>query len=335
MQQRDQIYDSGEDLSVERIQAFASSIGLKNLPTHYHEFLLRQNGGRVHHAMSDTENEDSLIRLYSVADHDEEKVELVEFDPEESSLPSRFQPALRIGKTWEHELFLSVSDETFGELFLYSLSYDDLETVEATLPELLLSLKPNESGCEVIDPNEIEEQPWVFVRLGHYEELFDAINADFDINSKCPTDKLSRTLLMLAFQCRRRSMVKKLVALGAKADEPDANGMPAIFYSINFLDGIKIAEASGFDLNVTDSHGNNILHILADAIDPFSFSADTRQLTWLVENGVDFKLLNADGDSPKDILEQKVEKFKTHYATQPYMFDYFPASIVEIMRRMS
>lgn len=263
----DQIYDSGKEVAGELIDEWFLSMGVKRVPDHYREFLSKQNGGYVHHSASKMENGDSLIRMFPLAKDGstQERVELAEFDPEESSVPANLLPAFKIGSTWDSELFLSVSATSFGALFLYSLSYDELVPIEGTISDLLRSLKNTSSISDVIEPDDVAEQPWSWVRTARYEDIYAAIDHGFDINSTSTGDPLSRTCLMFALQGRRRSLVEGLLRRGADGSVIDANEKPTLFYSSQFLDGLIVAKQTGIDLNATDHAGDNLLHFLAGA----------------------------------------------------------------------
>ena len=82
----------------------------------------------------------------------------------------------------------------------------------------------------------------------------------------------------------------------------DERGLPTFFDARGFLEGLKLAEDSGCDLNVLDQDGNNLLHVIASESDS-NTTDDFRCFDWLCSR-IKRDARNNAGDSPQDLLEQ-------------------------------
>lgn len=332
----DQIYDCGPKISAQGISDFFNTIG-HAAPLQYVNFIKACNGGMVHPTMSKMSNEDSLVKLFQVGlgTAGSESVQLMNFDVDECSIPEDLLPLLNIGRTWDSNLFLSLNPKTNGNLALYSASYDEFLAIEGTIETLLNSLTRTESIANTLEPDDVHGSPWDLVRLGEYEKILHTLdNGKVDVNQACPNDERGRTLLMLAFQGRRESLCEKLLKRGALPDQRDLNGIPTFFYARDFRSGLSMAQHAGVDFNAVDSEGNGILHFLA-VESHYMTGGETSCFQWLVENGGASNVANAKGTKPRDILLAKVDEFKKHYTSQPYMLSNLPFPLSKKLELLS
>ena len=328
----DQICNSSESVSAHDVKAFFAANDVSGFPENYGSLLVKHNGGTIHPSVSESD-EDVLIELFPISsDKFIESVEKVVFDREESSIPDTLNPIFRIGRSWDSHLYLSLADnlETF---FMYSLSYDEFKPINSTLTQFLGSLTCNEARAELLEADQFSGSPWNQVRVGNYEAILNCIDQkELDVNSACSDDPMKRTLLMLALQGCRLALANELVDRKADWGAIDAKKTPAIFYSRGFLEGLILAEESGCDLNVLDSKGDNLLHLIARESES-NVSYDLRCFDWLCSR-VNRDARNIAGDSPKDLLDRQVKQFRLQNADHADMDDSIPFSLAASLRSL-
>ena len=241
--------------------------------------MLKHNGGLIHPSLSLDDDVLSLSKLLPISPDDFiESVTKVDFDPDESSLPSTLQPIFKIGLSLYKDLYLSLAPQKPESLFLYSLSHDEFTPISGTISEFLNTLTRGEERADSFEPEELSTFPWNQVRLGNYDMIFEAVDEKgFDVNSTSNDDPQQRTLLMLALRGSRLTLAKGLVERKADWNVRDKQGSPTVFYSRKFLEGLKLAEQTGCDLNVHDKAGENLIQILEKReFDSMSFGSFCR-----------------------------------------------------------
>jgi ankyrin repeat protein len=312
----DHIYDSGPLLSEAEINSYFQKLGIR-IPDYYVRFLLSQNGGWIHPSRASIGGDDTLYRLYSVPTSSEFLdgiVKLASFPADETSLSPELLPLLHIGSTATSNLFMCLGEKHHGELVLFYFAHDELMPLRGTLQEVLAGLVSDESAPEheAIEPTGEVPSPWSLVRQGKYEEIM-AVVSDSDVDALSPA---GQSLLMCAFRGCRKHLGQLLCEKGANVNRRDIDGMPAFFYSRNFLDGLKLAKKNDADFALTDSANNTVLHLLAEA-SCFRTGGETRCFQFLVDSGVPLGVQNDDGQTARDLLLKKVDEFELFYKDNP------------------